>query len=597
MQSLVHDISEFLSLLQNRQALLRPGDTATDRETGSSLNYANALLRHQAQRLGDCTLPPQVMVIGPTQSGKSTAVNLLLGSNMAEASPLAGYTQYAQGFSVGELGEGAVSCLERMLINWSRVEADTDQEVARNAVYSFTQIGDKVPFTDVPVIVWDTPDFDSVSSREYRETVPGICALADVIVLVVCREKYADRSVWQMLGLVSAMEIPLFVCLNKVHVGEQATLLAALQQRMDEAGISCSGMAALPYIPAGEGRLEDTGEASALVERIAALVPRSPAPRSARLIYDFLARHWESWTAAVQLEISATEQWDAVVRAELEDALSLYQRDYLDNPRSSDTLQRAIYQLLQLLEIPGIAPAVARVRSVLTWPVRKLRDVLGSRWSPGGGAGKGEPEGEILEEAIAHLSVNLRSRLNRQLPASTGGPSYLWWQGVIALYDQQEPEIRAAAAVAVKEYQEDFEAEIEAAGRRLYQHLRQHPATLNSLRAARATTDVAAVVLAVKTGGIGVNDLILTPAMLSITSLLAEGAVGQYMKQIGKELREKQLEQVRERIFERILRSRLLELPNQLSANQCLHIPRELVERAASALPKLRVMPREVING
>lgn len=108
---------------------------------------------------------------------------------------------------------------------------------------------------------------------------------------------------------------------------------------------------------------------------------------------------------------------------------------------------------------------------------------------------------------------------------------------------------------------------------------------------------MAAVVLAVKTGGIGVNDLILTPAMLSITSLLAEGAVGQYMKQIGKELREKQLEQVRERIFERILRSRLLELPNQLSANQCLHIPRELVERAASALPKLRVMPREVING
>ena len=49
---------------------------------------------------------------------------------------------------------------------------------------------------------------------------------------------------------------------------------------------------------------------------------------------------------------------------------------------------------------------------------------------------------------------------------------------------------------------------------------------LNTLRATRMSADIAAVVVAIKTGTVGVSEALLTPAMLSVTSTLTEGAVG-----------------------------------------------------------------------
>ncbi len=42
--------------------------------------------------------------MGPTQVGKSTVVNLLLGKRVAEVSPLAGYTIHPQGFAINAAG-------------------------------------------------------------------------------------------------------------------------------------------------------------------------------------------------------------------------------------------------------------------------------------------------------------------------------------------------------------------------------------------------------------------------------------------------------------------------------------------------------------
>jgi len=44
------------------------------------------------------------------------------------------------------------------------------------------------------------------------------------------------------------------------------------------------------------------------------------------------------------------------------------------------------------------------------------------------------------------------------------------------------------------------------------------------------------VVLAVKSGGLGAVDLVVAPAMLSLTTLLTEGALGQYMHRVQKKL-------------------------------------------------------------
>ena len=42
--------------------------------------------------------PLQMTIVGPTQAGKSSLVNVLLNTGVAGVSPLAGYTVHPQGF-------------------------------------------------------------------------------------------------------------------------------------------------------------------------------------------------------------------------------------------------------------------------------------------------------------------------------------------------------------------------------------------------------------------------------------------------------------------------------------------------------------------
>jgi ribosome biogenesis GTPase A len=62
------------------------------------LILAEAFIR-KGQLLASSPEPPlQITVVGPTQAGKSSLVNVLLNSNAAAVSPLAGYTIHPQGF-------------------------------------------------------------------------------------------------------------------------------------------------------------------------------------------------------------------------------------------------------------------------------------------------------------------------------------------------------------------------------------------------------------------------------------------------------------------------------------------------------------------
>ena len=113
-----------------------------------------------------------------------------------------------------------------------------------------------------------------------------------------------------------------------------------------------------------------------------------------------------------------------------------------------------------------------------------------------------------------------------------------------------EVSIRSDYDKSLDNYQTMLQVEIDSAAQSLYQKLKEQPATLNSLRATRVTADAAAVVLAVKSGGLGAVDLVLAPAMLSLTTLLTEGALGKYMDRIQRQLtayQEKEVQSVIDR--------------------------------------------------
>ena len=140
-------------------------------------------------------LPPQIAVIGPTQVGKSSIANLLLGADLARVSPLAGFTVHPQGFA---LSGGETDWAEAYFGGGRRALDDLSAgEYDAYALEDATSAGH--PLRNA--VVWDTPDFDSVDAGEYRASVLRTIALADVVLLVVSKDKYADQSVWETMRL------------------------------------------------------------------------------------------------------------------------------------------------------------------------------------------------------------------------------------------------------------------------------------------------------------------------------------------------------------------------------------------------------------
>ncbi|MGZ8907954.1 MAG: GTP-binding protein, partial [Methylobacter sp.] len=89
-------------------------------------------------------------------------------------------------------------------------------------------------------------------------------------------------------------------------------------------------------------------------------------------------------------------------------------------------------------------------------------------------------------------------------------------------------------------------------------------------------------------GGIGLHDLVIAPAMLTVTSLLAESAVGSYMHKVEAELKQNQFNTVKQALFVESLRKKLLQLPEQLSMATHFNISPDRLRAAELQLTEKR---------
>jgi hypothetical protein len=504
---------------------------------------------------------PQVVVMGPTQVGKSTLVNLLLERDAARPSPLAGFTRSLQGFAVN-VADASMDALRTFMSKGG----DVDGEVS---------VADFTGGRGGPVLVWDTPDFDSHASREYRTLLPRVAGVADVLLLVLSKEKYADLSVWTMLDPIRMLQTPLVVCLNKTDQPEQ--LLAPLTKHIVESGFDPGQVAiySLPYV--GSAQLEELNALSAAADlRRTVMEHVVPRDRTARVAgaKRLMEKYWNVWIAPVREELAGLDAWQRDIDEVLAGALAVYREQYLDHARYENTFNRAVLRLLELLEIPGIAGAMTQLRRVLTWPLRRLR-VAGVDRQPRSGE---DAETEVLTELFDHLWLVLERRLNDRIGDDHAGR---WCR---ALRDALPPtaEIRRDYLSAVGGYQKSFQPEVEQAGERLYDRLQESPLTLNTLRAGRVGADAAGVVVALKTGTVGITEAVLTPAMLSLTSVLTESAVGRYVDSVRDDLRQRQYLQV-EKLLDGLLRAKLLAVPENMDERGLFNIGAEALTAADAA--------------
>ncbi len=548
----------FLLRLRSRYQCTGNGSSGEIGEPGFCLDLAISALKDLMEHR---PVPLHVTVLGPTQAGKSTIVNLLLGEEAAKTSPLAGFTRTLQGFAVN------TSDTQRREV--SAFFSPTPKELA-----SLRTVDDPInALAKTGYAVWDTPDFDSYSSREYRTLITQVTALSDLIILVVSKEKYSDWTVWKILDLLFPLRRPLLICLNKASQDPQQLRLA-LQGRVDESRYNARRVPIcdLPYVDDGSlDRLLDNPATDRFLSAVRKALRPIDATARRKGANAFLNEHWEEWLQPVRLEHDAAARWRNTVDAAVRDAVGCYQKQYLEHSRHDATFNRAMVQLLELLEIPALAKPLASTRQFLTWPFRRL---FASKTESA--TSRTEVELNVLGEIFEHLLLFLRRTIGDGV--GTEGHHANWWRAMAKLFDERSSAARKEFIDAVGHYQRDFESEIAVTARTLYDKLAQSPATLNSLRAARVTADAAGVALAFKTGVIGVNELVLTPAMLSLTSFITESAVGKYVNSIKDELRIRQQHQVNT-LISRFCNRAFSGLPGQLRDDRLFLVEREELQR------------------
>ncbi len=574
------DLQTFFKNIQDqRQSLLKNLPVSSPMaEQLEAMEPSLSLAWASLQKLGLPHFPPHLVVLGPTQAGKSTVVNMIVGQTVAGVSPLAGFTIHPHGF-LHQLAESDIEWLDGFFSPYRHVSMEA---LPRDRYDCFTtkELSQSRPQLP-PCMIWDTPDFDSLRARHYRRSLMKTTALADLLILVVSKDKYADQTVWDLLSLIEPLAQPMLVCLNKVNPDNQATLVQSWEEKW-----RCHRhdppppLVLVPY-QADSQTLQQQGEEiwlklTPLLKRLSRRghPKRDPVKRLIRI-------HWQQWSAPVRAEHEAEKLWKDLVTSTLEQAIDIYCHDFLDHPVAYETLQRALAELLILLEIPGLARPMSFFRRVLTWPLRTA-----FRRVP---VGRDEQTGEllVLNRSVEHALLQLQQALMEQQQRQN--PLFHWWQALDSLYGQALTDIQHRFREDAEHYYQDFQPQVEAAARSLYQRLKGMPVTLNGLRAARASADAAGLALLVQTGGIGPHDLVLAPAMLSLTSWLSESALGKYMDRIAAELKERQLEAVRALLGE-CLDGVLANLPGQIDPGLRFNI-------APEALGKLEQQIKERRHG
>jgi hypothetical protein len=558
----------------------------------AALQLSEAALRDLAAVDGPGTRPPQVAVMGPTQVGKSTVVNLLLGRRAAEVSPLAGYTIHPQGFALPPQ-EAGLSWIAPFFPGWERLESAA---LSRDRLdcYALSPLTGDTPGMPPGTVIWDTPDFDSFKAHSYQRGVLEVAALADVIVLVVSKEKYADLSVWKTLQLLEPLRRPLVVCLNKTGEDARDLLVAALRTRLAELTPRAGTIEviAMPYCPGIDTLVSAAPprEAAELRTALQRALAGADRQRRAAGVHHLLTQHWTAWMEPVRAELEAAGIWEQSVDAAIGRALNAYRDEFLEHPQRFDTFRLAILELLQLLELPGLARSLTRIRQAITWPARQLLDSRHLKAITGrlrGRAAHDLPGEElVLRDLLEHLLTSLsRDALRRGTPQAPGAA---FWQALGLRLAERHAELTGQFAAAAHRHHLAFQSEVEAAAHDLYANLQHKPALLNTLRAARLTTDAAAIVLALKTGGVGLNDLLFAPAMVSLTSLLTEGALGSYMTHVATRLKQRQYAAVERAIFNGPVREALRDLTGNLEAPGLFGITRPEYAAAEQALAEWR---------
>lgn len=551
------------------------------------LLLADALLRNRVAR-EDGGLR-HVVVFGGTKVGKSSVVNILARARLAPVSPEGGFTRIPWAFTA------AADPLAGLPMAFRDIPPEGRRVVPR--------AGGAIP---AEVVLWDTPDCDSVGAEQYLAGLVEALSLADLVIYVTSVEKYAVAALVDWVFALHAAGLDLLECLNKTPRRDRAQVLRRQREDIFPRMARERGVAApdLPVVALGvmvEGEEEDLWDATlhpeadelraAVLARVAGADPAAARPAA---LAD-AARRLEGVLAVAGAVREARATWEQATREALAGFVHRYEAQYLAAGEVIEPFLRLNVEIMRLLDYDNkeLNAALQFVRQMTRLPGqivvhvgRRIYSAFADRDGTAGGAAPA-PQAAAFTGAHADL-LNALGRVIDERRRASGHHSF--WDQLAVAWEAALPAMHEAFAAHLAEQVRETEAEIRAAAAGIVAELRKRPGLLNTLKGVRLVTQAGAVAAGVfllpHGGGLAhdaLEELIVTPLLLGATEKSADWLIGAYVEGRRRELVAR-LKQNAERLADTLYRAPL----QALSGDTRLDIDAELLDRLPQRLRALQ---------
>ncbi len=477
--------------------------------------------------------PFHVVVLGGTNTGKSTVMNLLLPRPLAAMRVTSRYSQFLEAFAAPD-SEWYARFPERFPgYSYHRDERPERQSDADLRARGYRPV--VCDFRDdelTPgVVYWDVPDFSTEEAQIYMRAVMDAAGLADLVLFCVTDESYADDRGLAVYRLLAEAGVPVLLIGNKLanDPGLCADIETKWREVAPRAGLETLW---LPRVEAADADARLAGLAASeargkLRDAVSVRAAEGATAKRvvARRLLGFLNGRLPKLLRPLAREADAARAWQLELERRAEqDLLGRYRSEYLGSVRYSEYNQTLV-RLLALLDFPGIGPILRGTRKLIALPWKLVQTAVHKLW--GSDERPRPPEHQVLEDLIEAWLDELRGFAQKQALA-TQKPA--WQELCRKLGDGAFIEsLYEPLLDGYSRYRAALDKEIQTRAEAMLAQLETNPTLLNALRTGNVALNLTVVALAVKSGGLDWSDAVIGPLVAGFMQLAVEYSFEAYL--------------------------------------------------------------------
>ena len=470
-----------------------------------TLRLASALTRNAIGPFleGEPAKPLHIAVVGGAGAGKSTVVNFLAGTVVAEANPQAGYTRHPTAFlPAGSAFTwpsyiGFMGPLQRLSAERA-ANVDEDVYQVKKIVPSATSSvsGEPNPLEDF--VIWDCPDMTTWASTGYVNRLLEVTALADVVVYVASDERYNDEVPTQFLHLIVKAGKAVVVVLTKVREADAGTLIDHFRQgvlgwlpRLPDGTTPAVPVVPFPQMTPAERNNPEGGARYrvTLINQILMLCDFDAETRlrTVKNAAKYLASAGEGLLDVARRDLAEFDAWKTAVNSGKASFEDRYRKEFLSGEQFR-RIDRYRDELLEMLELPGAGKILSGLIWLARTPYRWARDYIAGLIT--------RPEIFNLSEQTV-LTASLAGWLD-QLHAEAikrSGLHPVWKQISVNFDSDLSPQVRERFGQEFRAFELKETDDLERVGRGMVESLSKNNTLLYTLRGGRLIVDLAIIAL------------------------------------------------------------------------------------------------------